>query len=38
MDASNLLKPKLARRRTSLYGCYNSWWIQRIYWKRSCTS
>jgi ATP-dependent Clp protease ATP-binding subunit ClpB len=24
MDASNLLKPKLARRRTSLYGCYNS--------------
>ena len=23
MDASNLLKPKLARRRTSLYGCYN---------------
>ncbi len=23
MDASNLLKPKLARRRTTLYGCYN---------------
>ena len=23
MDASNLLKPKLARRRIALYGCYN---------------
>jgi hypothetical protein len=27
MDASNLLKPKLARRRASLYGSYNCWWI-----------
>ena len=27
MDASNLLKPKLARRRTSLYGCYNNRWV-----------
>jgi hypothetical protein len=27
MDASNLLKPKLARRRASLHGSYNSWWV-----------
>lgn len=27
MDASNLLKPKLARRRITLYGGNNSWWI-----------
>jgi hypothetical protein len=27
MDAGNILKPMLARRRTSLYRCYNFKWI-----------